>query len=182
MCSLSACNALDSLLEEVNYGNPTIEDMVSNEANVVMQVGQIYANVKYTHDHWGYWGLMTITADEGLCVPRNGGNDWNDGGYWLRQNTHTWDHRGEAIKEVWNVTVSGAVLCNQIIETLNTYKENMAEDVYKQYLGEVEVMRTYYFYQLFECFGRIPYTEKFEEVTGPLLEPYEVWSYLVATL
>ena len=48
MCSLSACNALDSLLEEVNYGNPTIEDMVSNEANVVMQVGQIYANVKYT--------------------------------------------------------------------------------------------------------------------------------------
>ena len=30
MCSLSACNALDSLLEEVNYGNPTIEDMVSN--------------------------------------------------------------------------------------------------------------------------------------------------------
>ena len=38
MCSLSACNALDSLLEEVNYGNPTIEDMVSNEANVVMQV------------------------------------------------------------------------------------------------------------------------------------------------
>ena len=90
MCSLSACNALDSLLEEVNYGNPTIEDMVSNEANVVMQVGQIYADVKYTHDHWGYWGLMTITADEGLCVPRNGGNDWNDGGYWLSQNDHTW--------------------------------------------------------------------------------------------
>ena len=158
MCSLSACNALDSLLEEVNYGNPTIEDMVSNEANVVMQVGQIYADVKYTHDHWGYWGLMTITADEGIAVPRNDGNDWNDGGYWLSQNTHTWNHRGEAIREVWNITVSGAVLCNQIIETLNTYRENMAEDVYKQYIGAVEVMRTYYFVQLFECFGRIPYT------------------------
>lgn len=179
---LLALPSCDSMLDEVNYGNPTTEDMVSNEENVIMLVGQIYANVKYTHDHWGYWGLVTTTADEGLCVPRNGGNDWNDGGYWLKQNTHTWDHRGDAIKEVWNVTVSGAVLCNQIIEILNNNKSSMSEDVYSQYVGEVEVMRTYYFYQLFECFGRIPYTEKFEEATGPLFEPQEVWSYLVATL
>ena len=174
----ASCNMLD----EVNYGNPTVEDMMSNEENVVMLVGQIYANVKYTHDHWGYWGLVTTTADEGLCVPRNGGNDWNDGGYWLKQNTHMWDHRGDAIKEVWNITVNGAVLCNQIISILNDYKDSMSEEVYAQYLGEVEVMRSYYFYQLFDCFGRIPYTEKFEEATGPLLEPQDVWSHLVATL
>ena len=182
VAALVLCAPACHMLDEVNYGNPTVEDMMTNETNVVMQVGQIYANLKYTHDHWGYWGLQTITADEGICIPRNGGNDWNDGGYWLRQNTHTWDHRGEAIREVWNVTVSGAVLCNQIIETLNTYKESMTEEVYAQYLGEVEVMRSYYFYQLFDCFGRIPYTEKFEEATGPLFEPQDVWSHLVATL
>jgi hypothetical protein len=39
-----------------------------------------------------------------------------------------------------------------------------------------------YFYLLFDCFGRIPYTEKFEEATGPLYEPQEVWSNLVAVL
>lgn len=182
VAAIVLCAPACHMLDEVNYGNPTVEDMMTNETNVVMQVGQIYANLKYTHDHWGYWGLQTITADEGICIPRNGGNDWNDGGYWLRQNTHTWDHRGEAIREVWNVTVSGAVLCNQIIETLNTYKESMTEGVYAQYLGEVEVMRSYYFYQLFDCFGRIPYTEKFEEATGPLFEPQDVWSHLVATL
>lgn len=172
----------DKMLEEVNYGNPTVEDMMANESNVIMLVGQIYADLKFTHDHWGYWGLVTTTADEGLCVPRNGGNDWNDGGYWLRQNTHTWDHRGDAIKNVWNVTVSGAVLCNQIIKILNDYKDSMTPEIYAQYLGEVEVMRSYYFYLLFDCFGRIPYTEEFEEATGPLYEPYEVWSQLVATL
>ncbi len=170
------------ILDEVNYGNPTIEDMMANEENVILQVGQIYANVKFTHDHWGYWGLMTITADEGICVPRNKGNDWNDGGYWVAQNSHTWNHKGDAIKEVWNITVSGAVSCNQIIQTLDTYKDNMDEQVYNQYKGEVEVMRTYYFYQLFECFGRIPYTEKFEEATGPLYETPDAWSNLVATL
>ena len=68
LLSAPACHMLD----EVNYGNPTVEDMMSSEENVIMMVGQIYANVKYTHDHWGYWGLQTITADEGLCVPRNG--------------------------------------------------------------------------------------------------------------
>ncbi len=170
------------MLEEVNYGNPTVEDMMSSEENVTLLVGQIYANVKFTHDHWGYWGLQTITADEGICVPRNGGNDWNDGGYWMNQNTHNWDHRGDAIKEVWNITISGAVSCNQIIDIMEKYKDSMSESVYNQYRGEVEVMRTYYFYQLFECFGRIPYTEKFEEATGPLYEPQDVWSNLVATL
>ncbi len=170
------------MLEEVNYGSPTVEDMMTQEENVVLLVGQIYADLKWTHDHWGYWGLTTITGDEGICVPRNGGNDWNDGGYWLKQNTHTWDHRGDAIKNVWNTTISGAVLCNQVLETLNSYKESMSEEVYAQYVGEVEVLRSYYFYLLFDCFGRIPYTEKFEEATGPLLEPQDVWSNLVATL
>lgn len=178
LVSAPACNMLD----EVNYGNPTVEDMMTNEENVTMVVGQIYATLKYTHDHWGYWGISTITADEGLCVPRNHGDDWNDGGYWLKQNTHTWNHRGEAIREVWNITIEGAVLCNQIIEILDTYKASMSESVYLQYKGEVEVMRCYYFYQLFDCFGRIPYTEKFEEGSEPLMEPNEVWSNLVATL
>jgi hypothetical protein len=58
----------------------------------------------------------------------------------------------------------------------------MSESVYAQYLGEVEVMRSYYFYLLFDCFGRIPYTEKYEEATGPLLAPEEVWSNLVSVL
>jgi hypothetical protein len=181
MLSFTA-SSCTGLLDEVNYGNPTVEEMMTNEENVVMLVGQIYADLKFTHDHWGYWGLQTITADEGICIPRTNGAHWNDGGYWLKQNTHTWDHRGDAIKNVWNVTISGAVLCNQVIETLNRYKDSMSESVYAQYLGEVEVMRSYYFYLLFDCFGRIPYTEKYEEATGPLLAPEEVWSNLVSVL
>lgn len=172
----------DKMLEEKNYGSPTVDEMMTNEQNIVMMVGQIYADLKYTHDHWGYWGLQTITADEGICVPRNKGNDWNDGGYWIKQNTHEWNARGDAIANVWNITISGAVLCNKVINTLETYRESMEEEIYKKYVGEVEVMRSYYFYMLLDCFGRIPYTEKFEEATGPLYEPQDAWSCLVATL
>lgn len=181
ICSLftvASCNMLD----EINYGNPTVEDMMGNPENVVMTVGQIYADLKYTHDHWGYWGLQTITADEGIAVPRNSGKDWNDGGYWLKQNTHTWDYRGDALKNVWNITVSGAVLCNKIMYNLDLFKENMSEEVYNQYVAETEVMRCYYYYLMFDCFGRIPYTESFDNSVTPLLEPEDVWSRLVATL
>ncbi len=181
-CSMNSCSDFDSLLEEKNYGNPTIDEMIANEENVVLLAGQCYADLKWIHDHWGYWGLVTISADEGLCVPRNGGNDWNDGGYWLKQNTHTWDFRGEAIKNIWDTTISGAMSCNLVLKTLNQARENMSEETYAQYVGEVEVLRTYYFYLLFECFGRIPYTEKYEEFEGPLSEPWDVWSNLVAVL
>lgn len=180
--SMSSCSNFDSLLEEENYGNPTVDEMVTDEENVILLVGQCYADLKWIHDHWGYWGLVTISADEGLCVPRNKGNDWNDGGYWMKQNDHTWDFRGDAIKNIWNTTISGAVSCNRVLQTLELGKDNMSPEVYAQYVGEVEVLRTYYFYLLFECFGRIPYTEKYEEVVGPMSEPWETWSNLVAVL
>ncbi len=180
--SMTSCSDFDRMLDEQNYGNPTIDDMVTDEQNVILLVGQCYADLKWIHDHWGYWGLVTISADEGLCVPRNKGNDWNDGGYWMKQNDHTWDFRGDAIKNIWNTTISGAVSCNRVLQILELGKENMSPEVYAQYVGEVEVLRSYYFYLLFECFGRIPYTEKYEEVVGPMSEPWETWSNLVAVL
>ena len=45
--------ACDDMLNEVNYGNPTVEDMMTNPENVDMTVGQVYADWKFTHDHWG---------------------------------------------------------------------------------------------------------------------------------
>lgn len=172
----------EGFLEEENFGNPTIEDMMSNEANVVLLVGQAYAEVKWVHDHWGYWGVSSLTADECVCPTRTPGEHWADGGYWKNLNTHNWNAFGDAFKNIWNSTISGAVLCNKLIQTLDDYQENMSTEIYLQYRGELEVMRSYYYYLLFDCFGRIPYLESFEDVTEPLMEPEIVWSHLVACL
>lgn len=176
---LSSC---EDLLQEQNYGNPTVEDMMANEENVILLVGQAYAEVKWVHDHWGYWGVSSLTSDECVCPTRLPGEHWADGGYWKNLNTHNWNAFGDAFKNIWNSTISGAVLCNQLISTLDTYQETMTNDVYLQYRGELEVMRSYYYYLLFDCFGRIPYLEVFEDVTEPLMEPEIVWSHLVACL
>ena len=177
--SFTAC---DDLLEEKNYGNPTVEDMMANEENVPLLVGQSYADLKWIHDHWGYWGVSSLTSDECVCPIRLPGKHWNDSGYWKNLNVHTWTEFAECFRNIWNTTISGAVNCNQLIKTLTDNNSKMSEESFKQYIGELEVLRSYYFYLLFDCFGRIPYLEEYVDKTEPLMEPEDVWSHLVACL
>ncbi|MBP5488093.1 MAG: RagB/SusD family nutrient uptake outer membrane protein [Bacteroidales bacterium] len=173
----------DRMLEEVNYGSPTTKDLMTNEENVALLVGQCYADVKWLHDHWGYWGVVTLTADEGLNPTRMPDKDWEDGGYWKNLNTHNWNEMGNAFKNIWNTTIQGAVLCNKLLKTLENSKESMSDAVYAQFVGELEVMRSYYYYMLFDCFGRIPYLEEFvDRAEDPLMEAPDVWSHLVNCL
>lgn len=169
------------LLEEENFGRPTTEEMLKNEQNVVNLIGQAYADLRFMHDHWGYWGVNTLTSDEGLCPMRKGG-DWNDGGYWKYLNTHNWNAYGEAFKNIWNCTVSGSVLCNSLLETLYSNEENMSKEIYDMYVGEMEVLRSYYYYLLFDSFGRIPYMEDYSDRNEALLNPSVTWAHLVSCL
>ena len=169
------------MLEEENFGKPTTDAMLQNEANVVSLVGQAYADLRFMHDHWGYWGVNTLVSDEGIAPIRKGG-DWNDGGYWKNLNTHTWNAYGEAFKNIWNCTVAGSVLCNTLLQTLYMNEENMSPEVYGKFVGELETLRSYYYYLLFDSFGRIPYMEDYSDRNEALLEPHVVWAHLVSTL
>ena len=169
------------MLDEETFGAATVDDMLKNEENVVSLVGQAYADLRFMHDHWGYWGVNTLTADEGLCPVRIGG-DWNDGGYWKNLNNHNWNSYGKAFENIWNCTVSGSVLCNNILETLYSNEKNMSPELYALYVGEMEVLRSYYYFLLFDSFGRIPYMEDYSDRNEALLEPAVTWAHLVSCL
>ena len=176
---LTSCK---DMLAEKNYGSPTAKDMFSSEENIVLLVGQAYADAKWLHDHWGYWGVASLTADECVCPVRLPGEHWSDGGYWRNLNTHRWNPLASAFKNIWDSTISGAVQCNKLIATLQENKDAMSEEALAQYVGELEVLRSYYYYMLFDCFGRIPYLEEFVETETPLMEAPQVWSKLVENL
>lgn len=177
----------DNWLNEDYYGAASPDEMVNNEDNLVLLVGQAYADVKWLHDHWGYWGINTLTSDECVCPVRNPGGHWNDGGYWKHMNTHEWTAEDDAFENVWNTSISGAVLCNKILADIEPKRETVENvEVLDRYIAELKVLRTYYFYTIFDCFGRIPYTESFVEnppvSEKPLMEAPEVWKKLVACL
>lgn len=180
--ALPSFTSCEGMLDEENYGNPTVDSMMGKEENIVLLVGQAYAELKWVHDHWGYWGVNSLTSDECLCPIRMPGEHWKDSYYWTRLNNHNWNWMGDAFKNIWNTTISGAVLCNKLLSTLADAEDSMNPQLYAQYVGELEVLRSYYYYLLFDCFGRIPYLEEFVDKTDPLMEPEKVWSSLVNCL
>lgn len=183
IASLVSFSSCEGMLDEVNYGNPTIEEVMSDPANAVVLVGQAYADIKWLHDHWGYWGVASLTSDECFCPVRMPGKHWGDGGYWQPMNTHAWTENIEAFLNIWNTTISGAVGCNKIISILEPYKEDIGQETFDAFACELEVLRSYYYYLLFDCFGRIPYQESFDADTKqPLTETDEVWARLVNSL
>ena len=170
------------MLEEETYGASTTEEFLNDPENFEMLVGQTYANIKWLHDHWTYWGLSTLTTDEAVCPVRQPAGHWADGDFWRQLNTHTWDAEGEAFNNVWYYCNSGAVLCNKVLQQLDTYKHKFDEETYNRFKSELVVVRSFYYYTLFDCFGRIPYTEEFSDKFVDLMEPEQVWINLVTNL
>jgi len=176
---LSSCR--DMLNEEV-YGRPTAEEMLASEENVAKVVGQAYSEMKWLHDHWGYWGINTLSSDECLNPVRNPGTDWNDDGYWKGFNDHSWTANDLSFEFVWQYSNAGAVLCNKILGQLAGIEKSLDSQVYKRFTAELKVLRSYYYYTLFDAFGRIPYLEDYSSAIIPQSEPWEVWNKLVTTL
>lgn len=172
----------EGMLEEEVYGKPTAEEMLANEENVAKVVGQAYADVKWLHDHWGYWGINTISSDECVNPIRMPGSDWNDDGYWKGFNDQSWTPNDLSFEFVWQYSNSGAILCNKILEQLATVEENVSAGTYKRFTAELKVLRSYYYYTLFDAFGRIPYLEDYAESNVPQSETWEVWNKLVTTV
>lgn len=169
-------------LEEVAYGKMTTDEFLKDPSNLDLVVGQAYADIKWLHDHWTYWGLCTLTSDEAICPIRQPSGHWGDGGFWRELNTHNWNPEGKAFNYVWSYCNGGAVLCNKIIKQLTDNKEIIEPEVYDQYVSELVVVRSFYYYTLFDCFGRIPYTEKFDTAFVDLQQPQVVWKTLVDNL
>ena len=171
------------VLEEEVYGQPTAQEMLANQENVARVVGQAYADVKWLHDHWGYWGINSLSSDECINPVRQPGNDWNDDGYWKGFNDQSWTPNDLSFEFVWQYSNSGAVLCNKILQQLETeVKGNLEDEVYNRFVAELKCLRSYYYYTLFDAFGRIPYLESYSAENVPQSEPYEVWAKLVNTL
>jgi hypothetical protein len=148
-------------------------------------VDEAYKDLNWLHDHWGYWGLNTATTDEARVPLRNPGRMWNDGGIWEDLNTMEWDAMHVSFGLVWRSSMQGVLLCNQLLKQISVYKDEVDAKQYEGFVAELNVLRSYYYYTLFDLFGRIPYTEELPEDENahyPLLDVQQVWEKLVTCL
>ena len=139
-----------------------------------------YVNIKYLHDHWGYFGFSELTTDEAV-VPTRVGGDWDNNGSWRNIHNHT--NYGEHTKNLYQQLTEGISACEQMIENL-TYSS--VSDAKKQPLIlEYTILRDYYGYLMLDCFGSFCWQDEQEYVansSGTLHSAPVIWSKLVDDL
>ena len=141
----------------------------------------VYSGLKWLHDHWGYWGLNTLTSDEARVPIRKPGNHWDDAGSWTSLNSMTWNSEHKTIELAWDRCFLDVTYCNMILNLKHLIEPSMRAAI----VAELEVLRVFYYYVLFDLFGRIPYTEEslFDaNKQYPLMEIQDVWVNMVACL
>lgn len=167
----------DSLLKEDTFGRPTSDELLKDESNIIALVGQTYADLKWLHDHWGWWGLNTVSADECICPIRMPGSHWADGNYWQPLATHNWTERDISFKNVWNKCYSGAMLCNKVLWQINSYVKD--EKIKLKYSAEVKTLRAIYYYTLLDMFGKVPVVENWPtEGSARQYSPAELFDFI----
>lgn len=157
-----ACTDMD----EDTTGKMTSKDFYSDSKLIPQAVGAAYAELQAYQNHWGVWGLQTVSSDECVVPTRAPGNDWFDGGVWQAFHKHEWEVRLDKLNGVWTSIYSGISTCNRVLFDLDTYRESMDESVYNRYKAETAILRCFYYTMLLDLFGNVPYVDDYEgEIT-----------------
>lgn len=177
---LSSCTDMD----EDTTGKMVSGDFYA-DANLIPQaVGAAYSELQAYQNHWGVWGLQTVSSDECVVPTRAPGNDWYDGGVWQAFHKHEWEVNLDKLNGVWISIYSGITTCNRVLMDLETYKEEMDLDVYAKYKAETTVLRCFYYTLLLDLFGNVPYVGDYaSEITSYSQSPRaEVYEKVVQTI
>ena len=145
----SGCTKLDEELYDKIPGDLYPE----NEAQVANLSVDAYKRLQNLADDGGWWFLAQEISSDEFCAPTRG-SDWFDGGKWLDMHTHSWTNESEGVNRMWSTFYEGITSCNQIVDMLKSL-EQTDEIIAK--IGEVEVMRSLYYYLLLDNYGDAPY-------------------------
>ena len=146
-CSNDMDEKVYSLITEQTY-NYTTDDFQPSVASV-------YSYLRSSSDHWGYFCAQEVSADAIVMPPNASG--WDDGGAYRRMHYQTWNSEQDHVKNMWSWFYQGALLCNKVIEQIETGVLPAPSDNERaQGLAEVRAMRAYYYWQICDNYGDAP--------------------------
>ena len=140
-------------LDEKMYDKIPGDMYPENEAQVANLSVDAYKRMQNLADDQGWWYLAQEISSDELAAPTRG-TDWFDGGKWTDMYQHTWTNENEGVNRMWSTFWAGITSCNQIIDMLKALAQN---ESIKAKIGEVEVMRSFYYYLLIDNYGDAPY-------------------------
>lgn len=174
-----ACTNLDEQLYDTVSGDnfpKTQEDFVSALGTAYSSMGG-YASGAYSD-------IQEVTTDE-VAVPTRG-QDWDDGGAWRRLHFHSWTYEQSAVNDSWNFLFTGVNNCNRNIALFESLITDGSVDasVANSYINELKVLRCFFYLDLLDAFGNVPYITTFFDAPAapPTVPRAQIFDNLVQEL
>lgn len=153
-CSVSLLSCSNDLNETV-YSKITEQTYDYTVEDFAPSVASVYSYLRSFTDHWGYFSAQEATTDAIVMPPNASG--WDDGGVYRRMHYQTWNSEQDHVKNIWSKFYQGALLCNKVIEQIETGVIPASSDAEKTIgLAELRAMRAYYYWQICDNFGDAP--------------------------
>ncbi len=101
--------------------------------------------------------VQEMTTDEQVVPTR--GSDWDDGGTQRRLHLHAWGYDDGFMNNPWDFCYSGVSTANRLIYQFQTLADGgqVDADVAKAYIGELTTVRSFFYWQLVDLYGNVPY-------------------------
>lgn len=169
-------------IEPEVFSDLTPANFPTNRTEVLSAFSSCYTTLYNTGSHGGYMSTQHVAADD-VMIPHRG-SDWEDGGNWLRTHRHQNQATDPQLNGAWIDLYRGALFSNDVIRLING--TDLLEDSEKgQLVGELRVLRAFYYLRLIDAFGDVPLVTGDEEVVEaePTSTPRaEVFNFIVTEL
>jgi hypothetical protein len=174
-----ACTNLDEEL----YSEVTPANFFKTDAEFVSALGAAYTQFG------GYATgdineVQEMTTDE-VVVPTRG-SDWDDGGTQRRLHLHAWGYDDGFMNNPWDFCFSGVSTANRLIYQFQTLSDGGQVDaeVAKAYIGELVAVRSFFYWQLVDLYGNVPYDNDFANALAapPQVPRATVYANIVSDL
>jgi hypothetical protein len=151
-----ACTKLDEEL----YSEVTPANFFKTDAEFVAALGSAYTKLGgYATSDLNE--VQEMTTDE-ITVPTRG-SDWDDGGTQRRLHLHAWGYDDGFMNGPWDFCFTGVSTTNRLIYQFKTLSDGgqVNAEVASAYIGELTSLRSFFYWQLVDLYGNIPYDNDF---------------------
>ena len=148
VATVPACTKIDSKV----YSNASADNFPQTERDLLSLVGASYGTLRgYVA---GNMQFVTETCTDEVVVPTRG-SGWYDQGTWRQEAEHSWNAVSPGhINGAWEFCYSGIANVNLNLANLKSSKIEVAGK--DRIIGELKVLRAFYYYLLADLFGAVP--------------------------
>ena len=143
----------------------TAENFFQTDQQFISAMGDAYSALTGFGGGGSLAQLNEATTDE-VIVPARG-QDWSEGGFWYRVNSHQWTV--EEFGGFWSTHYRGVNNTNRLIFQFEQAVQDGATtaEAAAPFISELQAMRAFYYFWLLDAYGNVPIVTDFTDTEPP---------------